>query len=97
MPMNHGQQVTLLRHPQIPVKIPAGMPSHQAQALIEYLKQNPEQAKQVQEQAMQMLKTPGMASAFLNMQVRQQLSATCGLSLTLQPHTYLPSQTRAGV
>jgi hypothetical protein len=46
------------------------MPAHQAQALIEYLKANPEAAKQVQEQAKQILKTPGMASAFMNMQVK---------------------------
>jgi hypothetical protein len=49
------------------------MPAHQAQALIEYLKANPEAAKQVQEQAKQILKTPGMASAFMNMQVTPNL------------------------
>ncbi|GFH22021.1 flagellar associated protein, partial [Haematococcus lacustris] len=40
------------------------MPPQQAQALLEYLKANPEAAKEAQ----QVLKNPGMAQAFMNMQ-----------------------------
>ncbi|KAJ9514023.1 hypothetical protein QJQ45_021090, partial [Haematococcus lacustris] len=44
------------------------MPPQQAQALLEYLKANPEAAKEVFSQAQQVLKNPGMAQAFMNMQ-----------------------------
>lgn len=37
----------------------AGMPTAQAQALLQYLRANPEMAKQVHEQANKMLKNPG--------------------------------------
>jgi len=44
------------------------MPPVQAQALLEYLRQNPEEAKKFHSQAQQILKNPSLASAFLNMQ-----------------------------
>ncbi|KAJ9513860.1 hypothetical protein QJQ45_020940, partial [Haematococcus lacustris] len=51
------------------------MPPQQAQALLEYLKANPEAAKEVFSQAQQVLKNPGMAQAFMNMQVRVEGAA----------------------
>lgn len=50
---------------QIPIKIPEGMPPVQAKALVAYLQQNPDVAKKAHEQAQHMLKTPGMAQAFM--------------------------------
>uniref|UniRef100_A0A7R9VDV6 Uncharacterized protein n=1 Tax=Chlamydomonas euryale TaxID=1486919 RepID=A0A7R9VDV6_9CHLO len=58
-------EITLEDGTKIPYKIPANMPPVQAQALVAYLQQNPEVAKKAHEQAQAMLKTPGMASAFL--------------------------------
>lgn len=54
---------------QIPMKIPPHMPPEQAQMLMEFLRSNPDAAKQVYEQAKVMMKSPGLANAFLNMQV----------------------------
>lgn len=45
------------------------MPPAQAHALLAYLKANPEQAKQIHEQAQQLLKTPELAKAFMSMNV----------------------------
>ncbi|KAG1677482.1 hypothetical protein FOA52_001938 [Chlamydomonas sp. UWO 241] len=50
---------------KIPVKIPEGMPPLQAQALMEYMQANQDVAKRAHEQAQHMLKTPGMAEAFM--------------------------------
>ena len=43
------------------------MPADAARGIIEYLKANPEAAKAAWGQAQSMLKTPGLANAFLNM------------------------------
>jgi hypothetical protein len=43
------------------------MPADAAKGIIEYLKANPEAAKAAWGQAQSMLKTPGLANAFLNM------------------------------
>ncbi len=52
------------------MKIPAGMPPQQAEALLAYMQANPEVAKAANKQALQMLKSPGLAQQFMNMQVR---------------------------
>jgi hypothetical protein len=54
---------------QVPVKIPPGMPADQAQGIIAYLQANPEAAKAAWAQAQSLLATPGLANAFVNMQV----------------------------
>eukprot|EP00199_Chlamydomonas_sp_CCMP681_P002826 CAMPEP_0119108878 /NCGR_PEP_ID=MMETSP1180-20130426/15945_1 /TAXON_ID=3052 ORGANISM="Chlamydomonas cf sp, Strain CCMP681" /NCGR_SAMPLE_ID=MMETSP1180 /ASSEMBLY_ACC=CAM_ASM_000741 /LENGTH=305 /DNA_ID=CAMNT_0007094551 /DNA_START=17 /DNA_END=934 /DNA_ORIENTATION=+ len=68
LPIMKAQEIELDDGTRIPVKIPEGMPTHQAQALLAYLQANPEAAKQVHAQAQEMMKTPGMAQAFLGMQ-----------------------------
>lgn len=45
------------------------MPAEQAQALIEYLKVNPQAAKAAYDQAQAILANPAMAQAFMNMNV----------------------------
>ena len=52
------------------MKIPPGMPKAQAEAVVDYLKSNPEAARMAAEQAKEIMKTPGLAQAYLNMQVR---------------------------
>jgi hypothetical protein len=51
------------------MKIPPHMPPEQAQMLMQFLRSNPDAAKQVFEQAKVMMKSPAMANAFLNLQV----------------------------
>jgi hypothetical protein len=63
---------------QVPVKIPPGMPADQAQGIIAYLQANPEAAKAAWAQAQSLLATPGLANAFVNMQVRPCVG--CGLA-----------------
>jgi len=60
-------EITLEDGTKIPIKIPEGMPPVQAQALLAYLQSNPEAAKAAAAQAQNMLRTPGMAQAMLNM------------------------------
>jgi hypothetical protein len=55
---------------QVPIKIPPGMPTAQAQALVAYLKSNPAAAKAAYEQAQMVMHNPAMAHAFANMMVR---------------------------
>jgi hypothetical protein len=45
------------------------MPAEQAQGIIAYLQANPEAAKAAWAQAQSLLATPGLANAFVNMQV----------------------------
>ncbi|KAJ9513358.1 hypothetical protein QJQ45_001393 [Haematococcus lacustris] len=88
LPILSAQDLELDDGTRIPVKIPEGdgtpalgrctaQPStaQEAQALLEYLKANPEAAKEVFSQAQQVLKNPGMAQAFMNMQVRAEGAA----------------------
>lgn len=62
---------------QVPIQIPPGMPTAQAQALVAYLKSNPQAAKQAYEQAQAVLRNPAMAQAFANMTVRRQHCRWC--------------------
>ncbi|KXZ55566.1 hypothetical protein GPECTOR_2g1115 [Gonium pectorale] len=55
----------------VPIKIPPGMPTAQAQALVAYLKSNPAAAKAAYEQAQMMMQNPAMAHAFTNMSAPQ--------------------------
>lgn len=61
---------------QVPLQIPPGMPAAQAQAMIEYLKSNPQAAKAAYEQAQALLKNPAMAQAFMNMNVSCSLTVS---------------------
>eukprot|EP00878_Enallax_costatus_P019643 GHUV01020726.1.p2 GENE.GHUV01020726.1~~GHUV01020726.1.p2 ORF type:complete len:126 (+),score=28.72 GHUV01020726.1:339-716(+) len=54
---------------QVPVRIPPGMPAEQAAGIIEYLKANPEAAKAAWSHAQAIMQNPGLANAFINMQV----------------------------
>lgn len=56
-----NQQPPLPTLPQIPVKIPPGMSTEQAEAVLEMLKSNPELAKAASAQAQAMLQMPGFA------------------------------------
>ena len=60
-----------------PLQIPPGMPPQQAQALLAYLQANPDAAKAGLAQAQLMLQTPGLAEAFLGMQVRHMPASVC--------------------
>jgi len=73
LPFLAPQFITLEDGTQIPVKIPPGMPADAARGIIEYLKANPEAAKAAWGQAQSMLKTPGLANAFLNMRQQPQI------------------------
>lgn len=75
------QQCIAVRHTicefvQIPVKIPPGMSTEQAQGVVDFLKSNPQAAKAAWDQAQGMLKTPGFANAMVNMQVSTGSTAT---------------------
>lgn len=63
---------------QVPVRIPPGMPAEQAAGIIEYLKANPEAAKAAWAQAQAIMQNPGLANAFVNMQVLLHLH--CGIT-----------------
>ncbi|GFH28160.1 ANK_REP_REGION domain-containing protein [Haematococcus lacustris] len=58
LPILSAQELELDDGTRIPVKIPEGMPPQQAQALLEYLKANPEAAKEGAAQQ------PGMADKY---------------------------------
>lgn len=51
------------------MKLPPGMPADQAQGILAYLKSNPEAAKAAWAQAQSIMQSPGLANAFINMQV----------------------------
>lgn len=51
------------------------MPAEQAQGIIAYLSANPEAAKAAWAQAQSLLATPGLANAFVNMQVGRAAAA----------------------
>ncbi|GAX83187.1 hypothetical protein CEUSTIGMA_g10613.t1 [Chlamydomonas eustigma] len=63
----NASEIVLEDGTKIPIKLPQGMSPVQAQALLTYLKCNPEAAKTAAAQAQQILKNPSLASAFKNM------------------------------
>ncbi|KIY94695.1 hypothetical protein MNEG_13268 [Monoraphidium neglectum] len=64
LPVLSAQYITLEDGSQIPIKVPPGMPADQALAVVEYLKNNPEAAKQAWQQAQMVMRTmPGAAQA----------------------------------
>ncbi|GBF96449.1 hypothetical protein Rsub_09248 [Raphidocelis subcapitata] len=63
LPVLTAQFITLEDGSQIPVKIPPGMSSEQAVAVLDYLKSNPEAAKAAFQQAQAVMARPGMAQA----------------------------------
>ncbi|GFR48770.1 hypothetical protein Agub_g10591 [Astrephomene gubernaculifera] len=71
LPILEAQTVTLEDGTEVPIKIPPGMPTAQAQALVEYLKSNPAAAKAAYDQAQMIMKNPAMANAFTNMMAPQ--------------------------
>jgi hypothetical protein len=54
---------------QVPIKIPPGMSSEQALAVMEYLKSNPQAAKAALQQAQQVMQRPDMAAMMFGGQV----------------------------
>lgn len=68
---------------QVPVRIPPGMPADQAAGIIEYLKANPEAAKAAWGQAQAIMQNPGLANAFVNMQVRERFCCQGFMSITM--------------
>ena len=78
--------------PQVPIKVPAGMPAEQAMAVIDYLKANPEAAKAAWQQAQAVMRgSPAMAAALAG-QVRVgavrrcvRLPAACAAAQCMRP------------
>lgn len=69
------------------MKIPPGMPADQAQGILTLLKTNPDAAKAAWAQAQAILQNPGLANAFVNMQVGKGAAGTAtpgwwGLAVT---------------
>jgi len=60
------------------VKLPPGMPADQAQGILTYLKTNPDAAKAAWAQAQAIMQSPGLANAFINMQVGQDRTGQGG-------------------
>eukprot|EP00877_Chromochloris_zofingiensis_P007586 jgi/Chrzof1/3080/Cz12g11010.t1 len=83
LPILQAQIIKLEDGTEIPVKIPPGMSTEQAQGVVDFLKSNPQAAKAAWDQAQGMLKTPGFANAMVNMQ-NQQAPANPELFMALK-------------